>query len=164
MSANASSELDTLNDVLSAVFSALSDPTRRAMLQRLSQGEASVNELAAPFNMSLPAVSKHIKVLEKAGLLTKTIHAQQRPCKIEGVQLGQAIIWLHQFATNNIAYEAINTPAIARNIAKNPAKNTAKKQVKPEKPVKPPKSTVKPQEKNDDDTPNDLQQQIGFDF
>ena len=54
---------------------------------RLSQGEASVNELAAPFKMSLPAVSKHIKVLEKAGLLTKTINAQQRPCKIDGAQL-----------------------------------------------------------------------------
>ncbi len=164
MSANASSEMNALNDTLNAVFSALSDPTRRAMLQRLSQGEASVNELAAPFNMSLPAVSKHIKVLEKAGLLTKTIHAQQRPCKIEGVQLGQAVIWLDQFAINNIASKAINTPATAINLTKNSVKNTTKKQVKPEKPVKPPKSTAKPQEKNDVDTPSDLQQQIGFDF
>jgi DNA-binding transcriptional ArsR family regulator len=64
------------------------------MLARLSQGEASVNELAAPFKMSLPAVSKHIKVLEKAGLLTKTINAQQRPCKIDGVQLKQAVDWI----------------------------------------------------------------------
>ena len=93
MSANTTSEIDAL----SAVFSALSDPTRRAMLARLSQGEASVNELAAPFKMSLPAVSKHIKVLEKAGLLTKTINAQQRPCKIDGVQLKQAVDWIDQY-------------------------------------------------------------------
>jgi DNA-binding transcriptional ArsR family regulator len=93
MSANAASEIDAL----SAVFSALSDPTRRAMLARLSQGEASVNELAAPFKMSLPAVSKHIKVLEKAGLLTKTINAQQRPCKIDGLQLKQAVDWIAQY-------------------------------------------------------------------
>lgn len=93
MSANTASEIDAL----SAVFSALSDPTRRAMLARLSQGEASVNELAAPFKMSLPAVSKHIKVLEKAGLLTKTINAQQRPCKIDGVQLKQAVDWIDQY-------------------------------------------------------------------
>ena len=66
-------------DTLSMTFAALSDPTRRAMLARLVQGEASVNALAEPFNMSLPAVSKHIKVLEKAGLLTKTRQAQQRP-------------------------------------------------------------------------------------
>ena len=97
MSANSSNEIDALNDTLSAVFSALSDPTRRAMLSRLSQGEASVNELAAPFKMSLPAVSKHIKVLEKAGLLTKTINAQQRPCKIDGVQLKQAVDWIAQY-------------------------------------------------------------------
>ena len=93
MSANTTSEVDAL----SAVFSALSDPTRRAILSRLSQGEASVNELAAPFNMSLPAVSKHIKVLEKAGLLAKTINAQQRPCKIDGVQLKQAVDWIDQY-------------------------------------------------------------------
>ena len=97
MSANTASEIDALNDTLSAVFSALSDPTRRAMLARLSQGEASVNELAAPFKMSLPAVSKHIKVLEKAGLLTKTINAQQRPCKIDGAQLKQAVDWIDQY-------------------------------------------------------------------
>lgn len=84
-------------DTLSMTFAALSDPTRRAMLARLIQGEASVNELAAPFKMSLPAVSKHIKVLEKAGLLIKTRHAQQRPCKIDGVQLKQAVDWIEQY-------------------------------------------------------------------
>lgn len=84
-------------DTLSVTFAALSDPTRRAMLARLSQGEASVNELAAPFKMSLPAVSKHIKVLERAGLLIKSRNAQQRPCKIDGVQLKQAVEWIDQY-------------------------------------------------------------------
>ena len=153
MSANTASEIDAL----SAVFSALSDPTRRAMLARLSQGEASVNELAAPFKMSLPAVSKHIKVLEKAGLLTKTINAQQRPCKIDGVQLKQAVAWIDQFSikitTKKIAVKTINT--------QDRGKNCPKKQAKPEKAPKPAKTTVKPQEKTDDDH---LQQQIGFDF
>ena len=164
MSVNSASEIDALNDTLSAVFSALSDPTRRAMLARLSQGEASVNELAAPFKMSLPAVSKHIKVLEKAGLLTKTINAQQRPCKIDGVQLKQAVAWIDQFCikitTKKIAVKAINTPARG--------KNSPKKQAKPEKAPKPAKTTaktnLKPQEKTDDNDPNNIQQQIGFDF
>ena len=78
-------------DSLSATFAALSDPTRRAMLKRLSQGEATVNDLAAPFKMSLPAISKHIKVLEKAGLLTKTVQKQQRPCKLNGTKL--KLLW-----------------------------------------------------------------------
>jgi DNA-binding transcriptional ArsR family regulator len=160
MSAISASEIDAL----SATFAALADPTRRAMLARLSQGEASVNELAAPFKMSLPAVSKHIKVLEKAGLLTKTINAQQRPCKIDGVQLKQAVDWIDQFSIKftikKIASKAINTPARS--------KKDLKKQVKTEKPPKKPKlhpkQTVKPQEKTDDNDPNNLQQQIGFDF
>jgi DNA-binding transcriptional ArsR family regulator len=84
-------------DSLSATFAALSDPTRRAMLKRLSQGEATVNDLAAPFKMSLPAISKHIKVLEKAGLLTKTVQKQQRPCKLNGTKLKQAIDWIDQY-------------------------------------------------------------------
>ena len=165
MSVNSVSEIDALNDTLSAVFSALSDPTRRAMLARLSQGEASVYELAAPFKMSLPAVSKHIKVLEKAGLLTKTINAQQRPCKIDGVQLKQAVAWIDQFSikitTKKIAVKSTNTPARG--------KNSPKKQAKPEKAPKPAKTTaktnLKPQEKTDAlNDNNDLQQQIGFDF
>ncbi len=75
-----------MQDTLSLTFSALADPTRRAMLARLSQGEASVSDLAKPFlkDMSLPAVTKHLKVLEKAGLITKTREAQWRPCKING--------------------------------------------------------------------------------
>ena len=168
MSANATSEIDALNDTLSAVFSALSDPTRRAMLARLSQGEASVNELAAPFKMSLPAVSKHIKVLQKAGLLTKTINAQQRPCKIDGAQLNQAVDWMARYTIKSIAPQTVNTPARG--------KNGLKKQAKPEKSPKnlkvssqvTPKATLKsnakPQEKPHDQEPNDLQQQIGFDF
>jgi DNA-binding transcriptional ArsR family regulator len=84
-------------DRLSATFSALADPTRRAMLARLAKGEASVNELAAPFAMSLPAVSKHIKVLEKAGLVTKGRDAQWRPCRIEAEQLKVAMDWISQY-------------------------------------------------------------------
>lgn len=141
-------------DVLSATFSALSDPTRRAMLTRLSQGEASVNELAAPFKMSLPAVSKHIKVLERAGLLIKTRNAQQRPCKIDGVQLKQAVDWIEKYTTKSIATKAINTPAIG--------KKDLKKPIKPEKAPKTPKTATKPKEKADDS--DKLQQQIGFDF
>ncbi|RFC35176.1 MAG: transcriptional regulator, ArsR family [Candidatus Nitrotoga sp. LAW] len=84
-------------DHLSATFSALADPTRRAMLTRLAKGEASVNELAAPFAMSLPAVSKHIKVLEKAGLVTKGRDAQWRPCRIDAEQLKVAMDWIGQY-------------------------------------------------------------------
>ena len=84
-------------DSLSATFAALSDPTRRAMLKRLSQGEATVNDLAAPFKMSLPAISKHIKVLEKAGLLTKTVQKQHRPCKLNGNKLKKDIDWIDQY-------------------------------------------------------------------
>lgn len=88
---------NSTSDRLSATFSALADPTRRAMLARLAKGEASVNELAAPFAMSLPAVSKHIKVLEKAGLVTKGRDAQWRPCRIDGEQLKVAINWIGQY-------------------------------------------------------------------
>ncbi len=84
-------------DPVSLAFAALSDPTRRAMLARLLQGEATVNELAAPFRMSLPAISKHIKVLEKAGLLTKSRQAQLRPCRINGEQFRQAMDWIEQY-------------------------------------------------------------------
>lgn len=84
-------------DQLSATFAALADPTRRAMLARLAKGEASVNELAAPFSMSLPAISKHIKVLEKAGLVSKGRDAQWRPCRIDGAQLKPAMDWLAQY-------------------------------------------------------------------
>ncbi|OYT91719.1 MAG: transcriptional regulator [Burkholderiales bacterium PBB3] len=84
-------------DPLSATFAALADPTRRAMLARLALGEASVNELAAPFAMSLPAVSKHIKVLHSAGLISKGRDAQWRPCRIEGENLKVAMDWIGQY-------------------------------------------------------------------
>jgi DNA-binding transcriptional ArsR family regulator len=87
----------TTIDPLSATFAALADPTRRAMLARLALGEASVNELAAPFSMSLPAVSKHIKVLHKAGLISKGRDAQWRPCRIDGAQLKEAVDWISQY-------------------------------------------------------------------
>jgi DNA-binding transcriptional ArsR family regulator len=90
--------LNTLQtDPLTATFAALADPTRRAILARLSQGETSVNELAAPFKMSLPAVSRHLKVLESAGLITRSREAQWRPCKLEGGALKEANAWIEQY-------------------------------------------------------------------
>jgi DNA-binding transcriptional ArsR family regulator len=83
-------------DALSKTFAALSDPTRRAILARLAEGEATVNELAAPFDMSLPAVSKHLKVLERAGLITRGRRAQWRPCRLAPEPLEEAADWLEQ--------------------------------------------------------------------
>ena len=79
-----------MSDRLSTTFAALADPTRRAILARLALGETSVLKLAEPFNMSLPAVSKHLKVLERAGLITRTRDAQMRPCRIEARALKEA--------------------------------------------------------------------------
>lgn len=84
-------------DRLSATFQALADPTRRAILARLALGETSVSELATPFKMSLPAVSKHLKVLEHAGLITRSRDAQMRPCKIEAKALKEADDWLEEY-------------------------------------------------------------------
>jgi DNA-binding transcriptional ArsR family regulator len=84
-------------DNLSLKLQALADPTRRAMLARLRKGEATVNELAAPFDMSLPAISKHIKVLEKAGLITRTRNAQQRPCQLSSEGLKEVDDWLNAY-------------------------------------------------------------------
>ena len=86
-------------DPLSATFSALSDPTRRAILARLASGEASVNALAEPFAMSLPAVSKHLKVLEKAGLIARTRDAQWRPCRLEAARLKEVADWVERYRT-----------------------------------------------------------------
>jgi DNA-binding transcriptional ArsR family regulator len=85
------------SDRLSSTFAALSDPTRRAILARLALGETSVSKLAAPFEMSLPAVSKHLKVLERAGLITRGRDAQMRPCKIEVNALKEADDWLEEY-------------------------------------------------------------------
>ena len=81
-------------DQLSRTFAALADPTRRAMLARLARGEATVNELAEPFSISLQAVSKHLKVLEQAGLVTRSRAAQQRPERLRAVPLADAAQWL----------------------------------------------------------------------
>ena len=84
-------------DRLSATFAALADPTRRAILARLALGETAVTELAQPFEMSLPAVSKHLKVLERAGLITRGREAQWRPCRIEPAALKQVDDWLDRY-------------------------------------------------------------------
>lgn len=84
-------------DRLTATFSALADPTRRAILARLASGEASVNELAAPFDISLPAISRHLKVLETAGLISRSRDAQWRPCKLEGAPLEELAGWVERY-------------------------------------------------------------------
>src|SRR5437868_13106167 len=84
-------------DPLSETFSALADPTRRAILARLALGEATVNELAAPFDMSLPAISKHLKVLERAQLVARGREAQWRPCKLKAAPLKDAAGWLERY-------------------------------------------------------------------
>ena len=84
-------------DTLSTTFATLADPTRRAILARLSAGEATVNELAEPFDLSLPAISKHLKVLERAGLIARTREAQWRPCKLEAGPLKDASDWLETY-------------------------------------------------------------------
>ena len=82
---------------LDATFAALADPTRRAILARLARGEASVTELARPFAISQPAISKHLRVLESAGLITRGRDAQKRPCRIEAKPLAEASGWLDEF-------------------------------------------------------------------
>ena len=84
-------------DHLNTTFAALADPTRRAILARLASGEASVTELAEPFTMSLPAISKHLKVLERAGLIARGREAQWRPCRLEAAPLEQAADWLEHY-------------------------------------------------------------------
>ena len=84
-------------DHLSSTFAALADPTRRAILARLAAGETSVTELAEPFAMTLPAVTKHLKVLERAGLITRGRQAQWRPCKLDAAPLREATDWMAQY-------------------------------------------------------------------
>ncbi len=88
--ANTRSDLD-------AIFAALADPTRRAILSRLVDGQASVNEIAAPFEMSQPAVSRHLKVLERAGLIERDIDEQRRPARLKAQKMAAAVDWLTQF-------------------------------------------------------------------
>ncbi len=82
---------------LDAIFSALADPTRRAILSRLVDGQASVNEIAAPFEMSQPAVSRHLKVLERAGLIERDVDEQRRPARLKAETMAAAVDWLTEF-------------------------------------------------------------------
>ena len=84
-------------DPLSATFAALADPTRRAILARLASGKASVTELAEPFQMSMPAISKHLKVLERAGLIARGREAQWRPCELEAAPLKDIAVWVEHY-------------------------------------------------------------------
>ena len=87
----------TSSEHLNATFSALADPTRRAILARLASGETSVSELAEPFEMSMPAISKHLKVLERAGLVSRSHDAQRRPRRLEAKPLAEAAQWLENY-------------------------------------------------------------------
>jgi DNA-binding transcriptional ArsR family regulator len=94
---NSEVEYEVSDDQLSLTFAALADPTRRAILARLADGEATVNELAEPFSISLQAVSKHLKVLERAGLITRGRDAQWRPCRLETAPLETASVWIDRY-------------------------------------------------------------------
>ena len=89
--------MNTASDTLNQAFAALADPTRRAIVARLASGEATVNELAAPFNMSQPSISKHLKVLERAGLISRGRAAQTRPCRLEAAPLRQIASWMELY-------------------------------------------------------------------
>ncbi len=88
---------DSVDDQLDAIFAALADPTRRTILDTLSRGEKSVNELASPFDLSLPAISKHLKVLEKAGLISRGRSAQWRPCRLEPNVLKEGADYMNKY-------------------------------------------------------------------
>jgi DNA-binding transcriptional ArsR family regulator len=89
--------MQTRPDLLSITFAALADPTRRAILARLASGEATVTELASPFDMSLPAISKHLKVLQRAGLIEQGRQAQWRPCRLKAERLRDVADWVGQY-------------------------------------------------------------------
>jgi DNA-binding transcriptional ArsR family regulator len=95
---------------LDATFLALADPTRRAILARLALGEASVNELAEPFDMSQPAISKHLKMLERAGLVSRGRDAQRRPCRLEARPLEAAYVWIERYREMwDMSFERLDT-------------------------------------------------------
>lgn len=97
-------------DRLNSTFQALADPTRRAILARLAQGDASVNELAEPFDMSQPAISKHLKMLERAGLVSRGRDAQRRPCRLEPKPLAAAYLWIERYrALWEMNFERLDT-------------------------------------------------------
>ena len=100
---------DRTEDLLDATFAALADPTRRAIIERLAQGEASVTELAAPFEISQPAVSKHLKVLERAGLVSRHRQAQRRMCRLEAAPMAEAERYLEAFRQHwEAAYQRLD--------------------------------------------------------
>jgi DNA-binding transcriptional ArsR family regulator len=115
------------SDRLDATFLALADPTRRAILARLALGEASVNELAEPFDMSQPAVSKHLKMLERAGLVSRGRDAQRRPCRLEAQPLEAAWVWLERYRQMwDASFERLDT-LLAELQTKKPAKRRKNK-------------------------------------
>lgn len=97
MSQQTSLQQKASTDRLSMIFMALADPTRRRILELLSKGDATVNELAQPFSMTLPAISKHLKVLERAGLISRGRNAQWRPCRLEAEALKEGVDWMNQY-------------------------------------------------------------------
>ena len=97
MSRQTSLQQNASTDRLSMIFMALADPTRRHILEQLSKGDATVNELAKPFSVSLPAISKHLKVLERAGLISRGRNAQWRPCRLEADALKEGADWMDQY-------------------------------------------------------------------
>jgi DNA-binding transcriptional ArsR family regulator len=102
--------MNTSPDTLNQTFAALADPTRRAIVARLATGEATVNELAAPFNMSQPSISKHLKVLERAGLISRGRAAQTRPCRLESAPLRQVASWMELYrSTWETSFDKLDT-------------------------------------------------------
>jgi DNA-binding transcriptional ArsR family regulator len=127
-----------MQDQLTATFAALADPTRRAILARLALGETSVTELAQPFEMSMPAVSKHLKVLERAGLIARGRDAQWRPCRLEAGPLKDAASWLEGYRR----FWSAHIDALERHLdrmyqsAPSKRKTTQQTRSKPQKPTK----------------------------
>ena len=120
------SYINTDSQTLDATFAALADPTRRAILARLASGEASVNELAAPFEMSQPAISKHLKVLERAGLISRGLEAQRRPRKLKAAPLAEANKWLENYRQFwEAAYQQLDS--LLDEMKANKPKKTSKK-------------------------------------
>ncbi|HXU18252.1 MAG TPA: metalloregulator ArsR/SmtB family transcription factor [Terriglobales bacterium] len=117
-----------MNDQLSSTFAALADPTRRAILARLSLGETSVTELSQPFEMSMPAVSKHLKVLERAGLISRGREAQWRPCRLDAGPLKDAASWIEEYRR----FWSAHVDALERHLDRmHPSKPANKKEKQP---------------------------------
>ncbi|HTW58155.1 MAG TPA: metalloregulator ArsR/SmtB family transcription factor [Terriglobales bacterium] len=116
-----------MTDRLSETFGALADPTRRAILARLASGEASVTDLAAPFDMSMPAISKHLKVLERAGLIARGREAQWRPCRLQAAPLQDVAGWVEHYRRFwEQSFDRLDD--YLRQLKKKPTKNAANKE------------------------------------